>query len=607
MLVWGALACVSLPSEYQGYELAILDGDGDALVDCDYPDEVPAGEACDCDDESAETFPGADEQCDGVDNDCDGEVDEGVPELDGLFFDADGDGYGDPDAPVLVCPVPTGVAENADDCDDTTADVAPGLAEVCNGVDDDCDGAVDEGLDEVWYVDADDDGVGTDEATLEQCSEPDGYSAVDGDCDDGDGDVFPGAEEVCGDGVDSDCDATTCAYAGEMAAADLVGLYSTGETSRFGMSVTAADRDGGASVAREIIVGAENYDGEGAVFFFRPEFAQTGGTSDDAGKVVTSGLTDSLFGAASFAGDFDSDGREDVVVGAPKKGMVFLFGSGDVSGVASDVAEGWYDASGRVGTSLTGSPEEGWVAAGAGSSNGVHVFDYQAVDDLDVSVVLDADGGDFGTAVAAIDYGSDGVVEVAAGAPSDGDGGATFVLAVDADSFDPSADALAEMTGAGGFGTALAVADLDGDGHDDLAVGAPSAASGSGVVSIHPGPDLGAAEWELEGTGSAFFGAALGSCDVDGDGGLDLLVHADLAEDQAGVVFVFLEPETGHFEDGDADAQVVGAKSGASLGASMWCTEILTGSGNSVVVGSPHWGDDESLRGAAYLFPEIRQ
>ncbi|MFP2897752.1 MopE-related protein, partial [Corallococcus sp. 4LFB] len=84
------------------------------------------------------------EVCDGVDNDCDSQVDEGVP-TQTWYRDADGDGHGTSAQTLQKCSQPTGYVSNAGDCNDSNAGIRPGAAEVCDGVDNDCDGQVDEG------------------------------------------------------------------------------------------------------------------------------------------------------------------------------------------------------------------------------------------------------------------------------------------------------------------------------------------------------------------------------------------------------------------------------------------------------------------------------
>ncbi len=120
------------------------DGRGDPtmpMTGCGEP-EGWVLDATDCDDACASCFPGAEESCDGVDQDCDALVDEEVQR--GYFRDADGDGRGLLDEYVFACALPDGYAIVAGDCDDTRASVRPGAPEVCNGLDDDCDHRVDQ-------------------------------------------------------------------------------------------------------------------------------------------------------------------------------------------------------------------------------------------------------------------------------------------------------------------------------------------------------------------------------------------------------------------------------------------------------------------------------
>ena len=151
----------------------------------------------DCDDADPDVGPGAAEVCDGLDNDCDGEVDEGVLEV--FYVDADGDGYGDPESGVEACEVPSGHVESGDDCDDQDVSVSPGAEELCDGQDNDCDGAL---TDEESDLDGD---------TVLVCDfDPESWSGdttitAGGDCDDGDHTVYPEASELC-DGQDNDCD-----------------------------------------------------------------------------------------------------------------------------------------------------------------------------------------------------------------------------------------------------------------------------------------------------------------------------------------------------------------------------------------------------------------
>jgi hypothetical protein len=124
-------------NKHDNYQISCncADNDGDGYYVYD-PVWCPAGN--DCDDNNAAVHPGAVEVCDdGVDNDCDGLVDCADPDCTcGHCVDNDGDGYYVYDP--VWCPA-------GNDCDDTNPNVYPGAPELCDGIDNDCDGVIDEG------------------------------------------------------------------------------------------------------------------------------------------------------------------------------------------------------------------------------------------------------------------------------------------------------------------------------------------------------------------------------------------------------------------------------------------------------------------------------
>jgi hypothetical protein len=294
-----------------------------------------------------------------------------------FFQDGDGDGYGAGPA-FEGCAVPAGFVENDDDCDDTDGAVHPGAVEVCNGVDDDCDGGVDEGL--TFDVDAD------------------GHTSTDScegsrdDCDDGDDTVFPGAPELC-DSADNDCD-------GEVDEGLTFDVDGDGFTSEDSCEGSANDCD----------------DGDGAVFPGAPETCNGAdddcdGQADEGGvcvaKVVfvTSTLYDGNFGngmvtlghliadqrcqeraaAAGLAGTFKAwiSGRVDTGEGPLPHGVVdrFTQNPGPYQLVdGTQVADGWADLTNgsldhAIDRTELDAPVAGEVRVWSNTTNSGHAWD----------------------------------------------------------------------------------------------------------------------------------------------------------------------------------------------------------------------------------------
>ena len=188
--------CDGLDNDCNGFPDADIGGEADRDADGSLSCE-------DCDDLDGENFPGNPESCDNADNDCDGVVDDGV--LPTWYLDEDADGYGRDDQFVLSCTGIEGHSQAGGDCADDDPFRSPGLVETCDAIDNDCNGFVDDGVLDTWYVDTDLDGFGANSEIVWDCTQPVGFSANNDDCDAEDPAVYPGADEIC-DRKDSDCD-----------------------------------------------------------------------------------------------------------------------------------------------------------------------------------------------------------------------------------------------------------------------------------------------------------------------------------------------------------------------------------------------------------------
>ena len=203
-----------LDDDKDGYGLT-----GSSVIACASPVGY-AGKGADCDDTRAATNPVGVETCDQGDEDCDGgdgDNDPDGPPVDAQswYFDGDSDTYGDLANATIACVQPDLYTDefSAIDCDDTNSEANPAMQEVCNnGVDDNCDGTVDDDAGDLpWWPDVDGDGFGdANTASVVDCAPPGtGFVTNGDDCDDTSEDVNPDQLEQAGNGRDDDCDPTT--------------------------------------------------------------------------------------------------------------------------------------------------------------------------------------------------------------------------------------------------------------------------------------------------------------------------------------------------------------------------------------------------------------
>lgn len=399
----------------------------------------------------------------------------------------------------------------------------------------------------------------------------------------------------------------------------------------------------------ELIVGAPGSARSGVAYLFR------GGA---AGVVATAVLDqsslgahdcDDEFGSAFATGDFDGDGLMDLAIGAPgdaSSGSVHIWwgtGAGLTAAVVLDQSRfGAGQPGDRYGAALVSGDFDGdgfddlAVGAAHASSGAGAVFLWRGgwsglvpwhhVGQSGLGV--DEPGDSFGEALASGDFDGDGFDDLAIGAPGEAPdaasrSGLVFIFRGGPRGLSP--DRALDQQGLSAnevddaFGSALASGDFNGDGCDDLAVGAPHEAPGSaprsGAVFVFGGGPRGLEPWQFlvqDGLGANEagddFGRALASGDYDGDGGDDLAIgapgEAPGPDPRSGAVFVFrgthskLEPLQVLTQD-DLALNDDGDRFGAALASGNY----VANGREDLAVGAPGEAPGPDPRsGAVYLF-----
>lgn len=561
------------------FSVVAPDADGDGFINYRLRGD-------DCDDSRADIYPGAEEVCDEHDNDCDGRIDEDVTTS--YWKDLDADGYGDPLARREACAPPPVCVDNDDDCDDTQGTMFPGNPESCDYLDNDCNGTVDEGVTIPYYRDVDADGYGDAADVTQDCSLPSGYSAVDTDCDDVDAAISPAASEICMDDLDNNCDGTSvpCGLSGIVDLDNADARFFGATASDFsGTSVSGGDfnKDGFA----DVVIGAfGNDDGgaeAGAVYVMYGPLAGDYSLATPDLVLVGEEAGDNAGYTVSTAGDYNGDGRDDILVGswandttAADAGAVYLVHGGDAGTLDLSVADGifWGEAAGD---------QAGFSASSAG----------------------DTDGDGYGDILIG-GWGADGGGSLS--------GGAWLVRGPYVGNLTLGA-ADAEITGAtagdlAGYSVSTA-GDTDGDGYDDVIIGGYGANAAAGKAWLLRGP---LSSMSLSSATAVFTGEVAGdnagasvstAGDTDGDGNADVIIGAylhDYGGTNTGAAYVVFGPMSGTIALSTADSKVTGEDSDDNAGWSVASAGDMDGDGqDDLLIGAFREDAGGNGAGAAYL------
>jgi hypothetical protein len=568
-----------------------------------------------------------------------------------------------------------GVTPAGGDCDDGNDAIHPGATEVCDEVDNDCDGQIDEDAQDTqqWFSDRDGDGFGDETTEIQACTAPPDTTQTLGDCDDTDAAINPNQDEICGNGIDDNCDggAGDCAKEGlgvNLEVGAVIDAALTGSTAFRGVGTSACgagDLDGDGY--GELIVGAPGDLGEagalmvvhGTIYVVpgRADWSGTEAVIDDEAAVSLivneDGHDDALGRSVACGPDIDGDGTPDFVVAAPlwQGGTAFVMSgalSGDVGPLSTGseylLAEvGYFNGGlteGRLGEAmllgdLTGddivdlvvsAPYEDvdtnptgqgvvYVLAGPLTESERHV------DEADIAIESSWGSEHIGNDLATLDLDGDGLSELIIGGEDAGmpDFGRVYVIPTGGLNGTVQADDVADAVLSGeseefdyAGHTVRAVGDVDGDGLEDVAVGATGRDVSKGAVYVIRGPDLdgnddirNVALLTIGGeTSNDRLGAAIaGAADLSGDGVFDLVVGASGYLGARGAVYVFHGPQdTGSVDATEADLQLAGLSASADSGHMLsWAGDTNNDGIEDLLIGARSHDTDNEDVGAVFL------
>ncbi len=526
------------------------------------------------------------------------------------YIDYDGDTYGFAGVTSDLCAPLTGWVDNDLDCDDLDATISPDAAEVCDMVDNDCDGDVDMDDDNVdltdavdGYLDLDGDGFGDEFlGTTAVCAGAVGYAEVGGDCDDGAIAVNPDAEEVCGNGIDDNCNGSpdACGLDGQTGVGDAAAALTGVAGDYLGFSLAVGDFNGdtvddilmgeylghSAYGGAFVVYGGVSYQDLDVSTEYDASFTSNTGTYNYLGKEVTSG-------------DWNGDGYDDIALAE--------YGT-DSAWISYGSASGW------SGETLTGDMDAQLVDA----ADYYLGYSLQDIGDMNGDGISDLFLGAYGATSS--DYGK-GRAYVFFGTTSgwsgavDASDNADMVITNDQNAtYDYFANNSRQVSGG----------DFDGDGTNDLAIGANgddtvyssggrafvfmgSTSAGGAVGSF--GADT---IFDTDSTTSdSYLGSSLAAVgDVNGDGYEDLAIGAhwyDGTAFDAGLAAVYFGTSGGwaaNLDVGDADVTINGVAASDYLGANIGHVEDPFGSGMSSLVVTASNADPggNTNAGSAYVF-----